>query len=95
MLREEVERRDGLEPGSLVGAEIEPLVDGGIGPRRLRTYEFRLHRRKQDDDGGRRARGAFQLRFPHPIMGPIAFGHSCHFGLGLFLPPTRAGDVKP
>lgn len=95
MLREELGRRDGLEPGSLAGVEIEALVEDGIGPRRLRTYEFRLHRQKQNDDGGRRARGAFQIRFPHPIMGPIVFGHSCHFGIGLFLPPTSTGLVTP
>lgn len=90
-----MERRDGLEPGSLAGAEIEPLVDDAIGPRWLRTYEFRLHRLKQNDDGGRRERGSFQIRFPYPITGPIALGHSSHFGLGLFLPPTSAGLVTP
>jgi CRISPR-associated protein Csb2 len=30
--------------------------------------------------------GAFRLRFPAPVTGPIAVGHSCHFGLGLLLP---------
>ena len=24
--------------------------------------------------------------FTAPVTGPIAVGHSCHFGLGLFLP---------
>jgi CRISPR-associated protein Csb2 len=30
--------------------------------------------------------GAFRLRFPAPLTGPIAVGHSCHFGLRLLLP---------
>jgi CRISPR-associated protein Csb2 len=28
----------------------------------------------------------FQLTFPEPVSGPIALGHSSHFGLGLFVP---------
>ena len=78
MLREELERR------GLKDAVIEPL--DGIGARRLRPLQFQLYRRKRGDDGGQRPRGAFRLRFPAPVSGPIAVGHSCHFGLGLFLP---------
>lgn len=34
------------------------------------------------------ARRAFKIEFelPEPVCGPIALGHSCHFGLGLFTP---------
>ncbi len=78
VLREELERR------GLKDAEIEPL--DGIGTRRLRPLQFKLYRRKRGDDGGQRSRGAFRLRFPTPVTGPIAAGYSCHFGLGLFLP---------
>lgn len=28
----------------------------------------------------------FRLIFPEPVSGPICVGHSCHFGLGLFMP---------
>ncbi len=77
VLREELERR------GLMDAEIEPL--DGIGAHRLRPLQFQLYRRKRGDDGGQRPRGAFRLRFPSPVTGPIAVGHSCHFGLGLFL----------
>lgn len=28
----------------------------------------------------------FRLTFPEPVSGPIALGHSSHFGLGLFVP---------
>lgn len=30
----------------------------------------------------------FRLTFPDPVSGPICVGHSCHFGLGLFLPES-------
>ncbi len=95
MLGEELARRDALEPGRFAGAQVEPLVDHGIGPRRLRTHEFRTRRNKRDDDGGLRSRGAFQICFPGPVRGPIALGHSSHFGLGLFLVPTSADLLTP
>lgn len=53
------------------------------GPRAL---QFRRFRQKRSDDGGRRLAGFFRLTFPHPVSGPIALGHSSHFGLGLFVP---------
>lgn len=28
----------------------------------------------------------FRLEFPEPVVGPIALGHSCHFGMGRFVP---------
>jgi len=66
---------------------IEPLVDDH-GVFRIadhwRPIQFRRFRRKASDDGGRRLAGAFRLVFPRRATGPIALGHSCHFGLGLF-----------
>ena len=59
---------------------------GATGPPR-RAIEFKRFRsRKSTDDGGRRLAGFFTLRFPEPVRGPIALGHSSHFGMGLFLP---------
>lgn len=37
-------------------------------------------------DGRWRLAEAFRLTFRHPVRGPLALGHSCHFGLGLFVP---------
>ena len=76
-----------LSPPSSVllsdGVEIEMLESIGK-QHRLRPIEFCLRRRKPGDDGPNRSRGLFRLRFPGPVSGPIALGHSCHFGLGLF-----------
>jgi len=35
---------------------------------------------------------AFTAKFQteKPVCGPIALGHSCHFGLGLFVPAAPA-----
>ncbi|QOJ00746.1 MAG: type I-U CRISPR-associated protein Cas5/Cas6 [Phycisphaeraceae bacterium] len=86
--------RPDLEPltGSIA---IEPITDElgrpvltptGGGPADLRPLQFKRFRRKPSDDGGRRLAGAFRITFPEPVMGPIAPGHSSHFGMGLFLP---------
>jgi len=82
VVREELARR-GLLQGEV---EIEPLDHVGSHPP-LRPLQFRVERpRKPGDDGASRPRGLFRLRFPQPVPGPIALGHSSHFGLGLFLP---------
>ena len=56
--------------------------------QRWRTIQFKRYRRKASDDGGRRLAGAFRLTFRDAVRGPIALGHSSHFGLGLFMPPS-------
>jgi CRISPR-associated protein Csb2 len=64
---------------------IEPLE--GLGPQEgFRPVQFRRFRQKLGDDGGRRPSGAFRVVFASPVTGPLCLGHSCHFGLGLFLP---------
>jgi CRISPR-associated protein Csb2 len=80
VLIEELQRRGLFQEG----VEIEPLPH--VGAHHLRALQFRLTRRKSGDDGGSRPHGLFRLRFPRPVTGPIALGHSCHFGLGLFVP---------
>ena len=65
-----------------------------LGALDLRAIQFRRFRRKQGDDGGRRAAGAFRIVFSAPVSGPICLGHSSHFGLGLFM-PSDAEDRSP
>jgi len=57
----------------------------------LRPLQFKRFRRRSRDDGGRRRAGAFRITFMQPVSGPICFGHSSHFGLGLFL----SADEQP
>lgn len=82
---------------SPVPERIEPQLDEA-GVFRLRTedgavqrpLQFKRFRSKASDDGGRRLSGFFRLYFPEKVAGPIALGHSAHFGMGLFLPvPER------
>ena len=80
VLREELERRGFFQEGMTI--DRLDYVGTGAG---FRPLQYRLYRRKAGDDGGARLRGLFRLRFAKPIAGPIALGHSCHFGLGLFV----------
>jgi CRISPR-associated protein Csb2 len=88
VLHQELQRRPEL-PGIV---SIEHL--DYIGPRRLRTIQFKRFRNKPGDDGGRRPAAGFRITFAAPIRGPLALGHSCHFGLGLFLPASSPTDVR-
>jgi CRISPR-associated protein Csb2 len=102
-LREELSRLQ-LRAPQLVSmmlnqVRIEPLQDQSgafrIGAQRgaslgLRPIQFKRYRQKRNDDGGNRSSGAFRITFPDPVLGPIALGHSGHFGLGLFVPETRS-----
>ncbi|NBB81230.1 MAG: type I-U CRISPR-associated protein Cas5/Cas6 [Verrucomicrobia bacterium] len=82
---------------SVADVGIELLVDNDGNPRRRcpltqtfkeRSIQFRRFRQKRGDNGGHRPAAFFHLTFPEPVSGPIALGHSSHFGLGLFIPVT-------
>jgi CRISPR-associated protein Csb2 len=79
VLRQQLERRPELPQVVSVEEEL-------IGAQRLRSIQFKRFRSKASDDGGRRPAGGFRITFAAPISGPLCLGHSCHFGLGLFLP---------
>lgn len=76
--------------GSANDMTIKPDLDGGTfkiaGRCRWRPIQFKRFRSKSGDDGGRRLAGAFRITFLHEVCGPIALGHSAHFGMGLFAP---------
>lgn len=80
--------------GNADDVQIEPVLDGGAFKVawRWRPIQFKRFRRKPGDDGGRRLAGAFSIVFPQPVAGPIALGHSSHFGMGLFV-PVRNDDA--
>lgn len=96
VLREEltrlIGRRSDLNDLPLDAIKIEPVVDEHgvfrIGARNLRPIQFKRFRQKRGDDGGNRPTGSFQIDFGRKVRGPIALGHSSHFGLGLFVPAT-------
>lgn len=85
VLRQELARRPNL-PAVVV------VVEGPIGTYQLRAIQFKRFRSKSDDDGGRRPAGGFRITFAAPVRGPLCFGHSCHFGLGLFLPSSSSAS---
>ena len=86
------------------------LRDAGVRAdgivRRLQTDDqwevCKVHLPKRDNpnEPDRRIGGAFEVEFSAPTVLPFpAFGHSCHFGLGSFLPvmdsqPAKLGACK-
>jgi CRISPR-associated protein Csb2 len=82
ILHQELKRRADLPP--VVSVEAVEV----IGPHRLRPIQFKRFRSKRGNDGGRRPAGGFRITFGTPVRGPLCLGHSCHFGLGLFLPSS-------
>jgi len=84
VLQQELERHTDLPPIALIEEEEFLVVPG------LRARHFQRFRKKQGDDGGRRPAGVFRITFTAPVRGPLSLGHSCHFGLGLFLPSSSA-----
>jgi CRISPR-associated protein Csb2 len=72
-----------LDRAGLPKAEIHALDRHNSG------QWVKVHRGGKSNDGASNLakRGHyFHLTFEEPVSGPIALGHSCHFGLGLFVP---------
>lgn len=89
-------RRDGAsrprdQIGSQVGRELRQLglPDDAevavLGPSWTAVHAPRRDRGKPTETSKRRG-FALRLEFARPVPGPIALGHSSHYGLGLFRP---------
>jgi CRISPR-associated protein Csb2 len=87
LLQEELRRRPELPPVLAIQGEEY------MGGPRLRVLQFQRFRNKRGDDGGRRPAGAFRITFASAVRGPLCLGHSCHFGLGLFVPGNDQGEA--
>jgi CRISPR-associated protein Csb2 len=85
-LREQMQHVLDIDP---TAAHVAAMADEHGAFRvgeRWRPIQFKRYRSKRSDDGGQRLAGAFRIRFDTAVAGPIALGHSSHFGLGLFVP---------
>lgn len=86
-----------LTPDKQISAEIvaagcESAIEK-INLNHWGTVSVRLahaSRTKLSDTPARRTAYRVEFRSRHPLCGPIALGHSCHFGLGLFVPVIDA-----
>lgn len=67
-------------------AEIRPITEVRVGNLPRRAVHFHRFRSKrgltQPDTHG----SLVEIVFPEPIIGPLALGFGCHYGLGLFVP---------
>lgn len=89
-LREELARRGLPELVSITAAPAYPLANG-------RTVEWHSFRQERQSGGGRRGMDSgqgFVLELAEPIVGPLAVGYGCHFGLGLFAQTTTLTQVE-
>lgn len=79
-LCDEIQKRGLPQPVRLRPLSGCPLADGS-----LPWTAFRRQRLRGQGDRGQGYVYGFELEFGKPILGPLAFGYGCHFGLGLFV----------
>ena len=71
----------------LPGVEhLEPLDSVRVGGVDRNPLKFRRYRTGKSGTQPDRIGSFWAMRFAAPVQGPVALGHSCHFGLGFFLP---------
>jgi CRISPR-associated protein Csb2 len=65
---------------------IREVLVGNVPRRPVHFHRFRTKRGlTQPDTGG----SLVDLVFPKPVVGPLALGFGCHFGLGMLRPEGR------
>jgi len=85
-IRKECRERGVPEP---IG--FEHLMTIKVGNQVHRSIHFHRFRNKRGLLQPDRKGSFWRLTFANPIMGPLALGFGCHFGLGLFQPNLQAG----
>lgn len=83
------------KPGESVTEQVlADLANAGLPPAQVELFEksrqwVKVHRPKRlKGEPTNDIKLGYQIRltFGEPVCGPVALGHSCHFGLGLFVP---------
>jgi CRISPR-associated protein Csb2 len=87
-VRREWSLRRHLDPALPEITQVETVEGAPAGGRPLRWLEFRRWRSRGGGSATPYATG-FRLTFAGEVIGPVALGYGCHFGLGLFLPADR------
>lgn len=80
-IRRECRERGLPEPVELMRL---PAIEVGSQPRR--PVSFSRFRSRRGLDQPDRLGSLWRLTFAEPLVGPLALGFACHFGLGLFAP---------
>ena len=66
--------------------QITAMKVGQLGGKPVNWLSFQRTRKHGDGRHAGQVGHGFQILFPQPVRGPLAFGYACHMGLGLFLP---------
>ncbi len=88
-------RRLIAEAGLPLPTKIERRATIPVGPRYLRPVQFQSQRHYGAGRRAHTAAAAFQITFAETVSGPLAFGYSAHFSLGLFVPATSGAHQTP
>ena len=89
---EQIEREANLRwpegPRLIQATEVTTPEDPRLAPLKAGISRSRLpseflRKRQRGSSGGKACK--FVLEFEEPVTGPIALGHGCHYGLGLFV----------
>jgi len=87
-VRREWELRRQLDPSLPQLVKVEICRGARVSGRQVRWLEFERWRRRGGGKGIAFGTG-FRLEFSGEVVGPVALGYGCHFGLGLFLPESE------
>jgi CRISPR-associated protein Csb2 len=74
------------EAGLPEPTSLRNLRMGLVGKIPVRWIAFQRQRKYGNGGQAGQMGYGFQIKFPKPVRGPLAFGYACHFGLGLFVP---------
>jgi len=92
-VRLEWARRMAADPNLPPLLSVEPLGTCRLKGREVRWLEFRRWRAGGKSPATTYATGHL-IRLARPVLGPIALGYGCHFGLGQFI-PVEEGSTGP
>jgi CRISPR-associated protein Csb2 len=79
-----------VESGLPRPTAIVPLSRGSFGQQSVSWLDFQRERKQGNGAHAGHMGYGFMLTFPEVVCGPLAFGYASHFGLGLFVPASKA-----
>jgi CRISPR-associated protein Csb2 len=79
-------RRECRERGLPEPQRLERLSSISVGPQQRRPIQFHRFRGRRGLNQPDRLGSFWRIGFDRPVVGPMAIGFGCHFGLGLFAP---------
>ncbi|GGJ03953.1 hypothetical protein GCM10010885_11480 [Alicyclobacillus cellulosilyticus] len=84
----ELQLRGFPAPSRIKELPVREVRGARLFPQRFRRVRYA---KRQHIPG---VRGTFfEIEFPEPVQGPLAFGANCHFGMGLYIPELDVSNL--